>query len=84
MVQGDVESGSQGEAGSQTSQVPTIAVDQVGESGSVGDAVLNVSKPKPKGKDIGKLVDDVFKPFGLPSRSSSVGNAVDVVLCLGG
>ena len=38
---------------------------------------------KPKGKEIGKLDNDVFKPFGSPSRPSSVGDVVETVTCMG-
>ena len=39
---------------------------------------------RPKIKDVGKLDNDVFKPFGPPSRNSSVSDAVDIAACPGG
>ena len=39
---------------------------------------------KSQGKEVGKLDNDVFKPFGPPSRSSSVGDVIDCTICTGG
>ena len=37
-----------------------------------------------KVKEVGKLDDEVFKPFGPPSRTSSTSDAVELAICTGG